>query len=1732
MITTNPPVNPYDRLAKQKAKDAEESSNYLAQMHTEKQDRERRMREGTELRYTHQDPEAAKFDEQSEREREIDSSVKANTQWENLLSKGDDDLATQRNFGVRPTLVNNQELPDQSNDTPAMAQEAAQNAPRRAAEEPQAQAIQVSAPNKPGKYDMEFARWDDLMAEESRLSRAIEDYERKGPGASYTEQKTHTGLTHQQARLRQQFEKDREDFDLQPAYQAWHDARFKSQQSNDESAPSEPGMLSKILGGASDTAELALKHPQRFGSNLSRGVDELASMPFRAAETMIMGDKGHFPIMSPKRWIEQRRQEGHAGDTEAGVDPNSVGPEVTRAVGGSLLPIGPSVKAGQLIRNAAKGAGFGGGMDVLNQTAEGEPVTAKGLGTSAGIGGVLGALFGRFAGRAKGAGSEPGTGGPTQPRQLEYTDPHTIYQGGPDSVGPLKQLGERGSAIQQPGPLKQLEGPTPSVSKNATQLEVPQAWQNKIQALHREPNGEIIAQLPDGSFVSAGIPSTKLSTPDQPMQERGAIQRVLDAKRFSRDAARGGPGEAPTNAKGMVERVGAPAEATQTQAGADLAAKPGSTPYPGSIYGMPGVHAPGMPATALPPGAPPIAQTRVVPKPSAPAAPVAKPSVLDSIMSKGRTSVPSPVVDSPNVLPGWGKTDQPSPLAASILEKAKAKAQALPNTPAKVDAAISAAESEAQLGAILKGTQDITKVPVKRAVPKTLAPASPKGNEPQAVGALKEIGAELTAPKVGDVTEVRIPDDRLHPEVRARMESAKAQVPKVEATIEAARARLAAQPSGNIAKSRMDELKAGVQAKSAAAKENLADKKYKELRAAGVPEAKARDLAMWKTDQKLTIPETVLPTQKLDDFIVEHGYQKVTKEPFPGEVRYQIKDPKTGNVIASGDRDAILNAMEERATAKGVKLASFPGDLSGMKDVWDKALRKAGVKEPEGINVENAPARQGVFNKLSQPVATPDFYMRKNQAGADIVDSTSWGERMIGKRVNDLMYTAEGGTGSKPTGLFDYFEMPQVDRAIIDKALVYGDKVGAEFTEAQLMRQGMTKAQATGYAGVRDALGKVREWAKDSGELLDAKKLVGYIPRVWHGNIEIFQNGIKFIPKDGGSAFETLQQASAQAYKLKQANPAAKIDLKFFADPEYLGGRAFQDAQVVARLKRNLDKMGSATSAEVDAAYRAGRDLRGFTKHLEQRKGEIGYETEGLDKVLFNYFHQAAKMVEMRGVRTAAENVLKDHARELTEGQVHYLKNYVERVAGRPTWDQAAISGLIKDTQIGKWLDPAHGSKFIQDTRGLVNHLSIGVGNLGFAISQVDSLIRHTWPALQREGGKEFGALASEKFLLPAIKQFVQDKAIRQRLAHYGIIDIQHMSEARPQVGHKYGKGEWTASRVSMAMGTATEEFTRGVSAIARYNMARAQGLDDMAALKITAKFVDETQGRYTRAGKPAAFTGALGETVGMYKTFMSVYMQNAYKAMAGTGQGDYGTAVRYMMATMGVSGLMGLPFVDDLDEAFTKNLGWSPIESFYKHTPKGIMTGLASIVPGALGHPEFNMDWSRKAGMPDILPRDLKSTLGPVVGRIAPIISDALNGDAEDFLVDLLPNSVRGAINVYRGQDQGVVMGKNDRPTTRLEPGERALKAVGLPVDREIQEQRSVTRTFAKEEYRNDKLKTLAHKIIQQTASEAERQEYRNLGGTSARLKGEQQAEHQTIRERQMKHLPRILRRQELASE
>ncbi len=871
------------------------------------------------------------------------------------------------------------------------------------------------------------------------------------------------------------------------------------------------------------------------------------------------------------------------------------------------------------------------------------------------------------------------------------------------------------------------------------------------------------------------------------------------------------------------------------------------------------------------------------------------------------------------------------------------------------------------------------------------------------------------------------------------------------------------------------------------------------------------------SERKLALAKPPIKNVRLEDHIKDMGYKLEEKEPFPGEKSYNIKDPVTGDTIARGDREQLVNALNAKNEGKGFRLYSGVDPTPFYEKIKEK-LR--GV--PEGVEVKNSPHREKILNMVTREagLSTPQFAMRGNKAGDAVTKGAIDFEDLKLKRVNDLFHKLQADGTYKDTQALEYFTGSAADRQKANDALVVLDKMGADFSHEELVRNGLTDTQARMVRGVRDALDTAAGWLKEIGA--DVDRLKGYIPRVWNGELELFVDGKKYVPTKAdrtlGSSFSTLHEAAPTMWKLKKENPSAKIEARFFTDPDYLGHRGIRDAKEVGNIKAKLDKMGSLTKEEMDALFHPSKSYKDFARHLLERGDAEGYETEGLERVLYSYFHQAAKAVEGRKFRDAVEKVMKDEGTNLSEAQFKWLDGYVDRVLGKPTWDQIKLNALIRQTSIGKYIDPVQAGGAIKTARNWITYKSLGFGNVSWALVNLDSLSRHVWPMLQRDAKGLGGTFGSEKYLSLGVKEFFNNKALRQKLAHNNVIDIQQMSEIHPTVKAHIGK--WTAEDAIMVLGKQTEEFVRGVAAIARYRMALDHGLPDDQAMRVASHFVSETVGRYSKAGKPQAFTGNVGGSIGMFKTYPIVMLQNMLSAFQSK---DTGVIVRYMLASLGAGGIIGaIPGSEEVDKLATSYTGVSPIQWGYKHLGEGTMTGIAS-----LGPEPFDVDLSRKAGLPDVFPNQTKDWLGPVWNTYGQTLADVLNGEHGEAIKDLVPTSLKNALAV--STKPGVVVGRYDKPLVELRPGAAArwMRGAGFQSPAEVKALRDYEYLNTLKDSNESELRQLTRRIYKGSATADDKHRFQELGGTNRRLKAEHRRETLTLRQRQEHALPRLLRGQ-----
>lgn len=1440
--------------------------------------------------------------------------------------------------------------------------------------------------------------------------------------------------------------------------------------------PEGPGMLDRIFTGVKDTAKFAIQHPQRAAAHANLGVQEFASLPFRAIEGLL--DKNVFNV---RPGMESRQKEVAAADQAAGVDPRGTGPVVSEAVGQALVPLPLAVKPAEKLLslrtagNFAKGAGMGGALYGMERTAHDEPVDDGGLATSAGLTGLLSAVSGRMAGRGAGAPPPASPAAPTEP------------------AGTAKLLEHKPPIMQ--GEVRGLPEPEPPQ---------PSRFRDVIQSIRQK--------------TQAG----------QPLDD--TEKRFLLWYRQNKSTP-------PPNAAGAKDAPGVvPTREMKRQP--DGSWKPLDEVVPPKAKGV---------APNVIPGTP---KAKAADVPKAAAGPP-KVTPLESVFAKEQPAPTSPLAEAARGIEAEkaarltaGKTAENKPLAKPPTEKVLPTKGILDEVK-KIEDEVSKASQEALLGKVIKGEVNVKDVPIKRKpkLPKSEAPAPAVKGE---VGVLPKDLAEIPFARenykqhidagyshkeaiagvranlkgMGGFEEHEIPDSIISPKAKTGLEAGKK---AAEKKVESVNLRM--DPNTiNVKPTSVGKI-----AKTSEVKKPKVEELYSKLQAEGKTPGQAKELAEFKTDTRLSPAAEKPPTEiQLEKFIADKGYKVEVKEPFPGQKSYNVIDPKTGNTIARGDRDSVLNAMQVRNEGKGIKLRSGVGP-EDVSEFAESVKKRLGWGTPKDVEIENNPHRDKFLNFIMREAGleTPDFAVRRSKSGTDITNAARHYEDAWRTRVNDLLYKEKEGAFTT-TKLFDYFSADQRDQALVNRVLVLGDKLGTEYTSEQLAKQGLSTQQIRMYEGVREALKDAVGWIKEfPGHEAFSSKHAGYIPRDFFGDIEIFINGKKYVPtkmtelgeQELGSTFNTLREATKKVWELKDKFPDAKFSIKFHQDPNYVPSRGFADYRAVAAAKKNIEEIGKLSDAEIAEAFKISKSMKSFMRHLEERTGEKGYETENIQKVLGTYFVQGARTIERNHLKTKVGEILAKEGVDLTPGQVRYLNEYVDRVAGKPTWDELVAKHLIRDTVVGKWLDPLTQGTAIQTAKDWITYSRLGFGNVSWALLNLDSVTRHVWPMLQAEASKSMGKLASEKYLGIGLSEFFKNQGLRQKLAHHGVIDIQMMSEVRPDIlhSHAFGKGQWTPSNVIMILGKWTEEFTRGVAAIARYRMALDQGMNDAAAMQAASKFVAETVGRYSRAGKPPAFTGGVGGVLGMFKTYPVVMLQNMVRAFESK---DAGVITRYMLAALGASGVIGaMPGSEEVDKLASRYMGFSPIQWGYEHIPHSILTGIGSIAPEG-----YDVDFSRKAGLPDVFPNETSDLMGPVINTYATALAELLNGKYGDAALDLAPTSIR---NIYAANAKpGYVMGKSGKPSAELgdTAGQRFKRGLGFQSNKEVWSSRAYQATENIEQYQNANKRSLAAKIVDGTATHKEREEFARLGGTNRMLREEHIRRNSTTLERQRRGNPRNL--------
>lgn len=1377
-----------------------------------------------------------------------------------------------------------------------------------------------------------------------------------------------------------------------------------------------PGVGSKIweglktIGkGALDTGKYAVQHPIEAAKDIGRGAERLATLPERfVAGALPEGTPGKGLV---ERFHKGREEELAKSHKEAGVE-GETGPAVMGAVGEATLPVGPTIKAGQMLRNVVKGGGTTAGIYAGEQTANQQEITPEGLGGAAAVGGGLAGVLGKLVGKGQGA----------KAAAKENTEPSAGATGTPDmppGSGPaepaLKQITERpGGTIYGEAPLKQLPAPPQAegmVPEGAVEIPV-HGFNRQFSKVWRTPDGSLIGETRGGEIIRADKQPTPLSIRPEGMPERGQLQQLLDAKRLQRDSRAMQPaGAEPPNAAGQRPMPEQPFSG-QPQPGVDLTAKP------------------------LPTAKPPVAPQPQM-QPAASAQP--KPQVMGP-----------PAAGAPPL-----KVVNPTPQAqenVGVLKQLLAQKQQPP-----------APQPAAQPPSMLK----------------------------------QVLGREEPQPVKDVAMEVKRPEPKVEPKTTSAKVSVSEQKPQI-------------------------------------------------------PAGKNTDMIKWAKQNEFEVRE------------------------FPGTGKVEIRNPMTGEkVVEFSTKDPTSRAKaaatmqryeqaDEKSTVKLYSGIDVGEAYKGATKLARELKARGSALFGEGHD-EHSPLLRGL--------KTGAALQRGGKTTGKIVTNANEAERMEHKVVEDLRYEEKPGGGYKETQFELYMRMPESERAAVDRVVRDFDKLERIPTHEEMVKADheylrLTPAQKAAVHGTQEFSNKIHKYMQ--GEIKE-RVLMGLGKKTGEFTPKVYKEWLSKLPEDERKVLESLEAPIGKKefyyphrwdghFEVHEVDPGTGISI----GKKFIKEQGSSSVRTMYQANRMKQQAIESWGVPVENVKVIARDQPGASKHLETRKGAEGYEQEKIAETYLDYARSVAHWVEMSKMQRVAGDLLKDP--KLGDHDKAFLLKYVERVAGKPAAQDMFLNHLMQHVPILRnALDPyVPFSHLAKGARQFTTATALGVFNAASALVNADGVARHVWPALARLSNElKLPALSAEKYGANAIKAWTssasqtaidklgefdrskafsaqlskalnlnqENKNLLQKMAHEGVLDIQLFGERLPPAEKKAEAG----MRAMMALFATTEDFSRGVASVAAYRMARDAGQTEAASLQKAFQLTSSALGRYSKAGKPMVYSSELGGTLGIFKTYLHVMIDNAYLNMRHPVK-DFGAFSRYALAAIGISGLTGLyPGTQDIDELATKAFGKSPLAWLHQNLPLWVVDGIPTL---------FGTDLSSRAGAPEVVPNKGEDWLGAVYSKVAkPIGSLAqasyqntlhlAQGEPTSFLDDILPALKQAAPNtvglryILSESEDALKGGRNRTIIKDLSPQEKAIKAFGLPVNREVQarqqyqvgenlkskwqeeRKRLVDLFLSGDEPTRDKWSSLSHKY----------------GITPRMLREEAKRKGQTLSERQRKSLPKPLR-------
>jgi len=417
------------------------------------------------------------------------------------------------------------------------------------------------------------------------------------------------------------------------------------------------------------------------------------------------------------------------------------------------------------------------------------------------------------------------------------------------------------------------------------------------------------------------------------------------------------------------------------------------------------------------------------------------------------------------------------------------------------------------------------------------------------------------------------------------------------------------------------------------------------------------------------------------------------------------------------------------------------------------------------------------------------------------------------------------------------------------------------------------------------------------------KKLVGYIPFLRRGDYYVEYAD----PKTGEravQAFESVRERDNFIAKDLPANTKVRKyrnlhEARFVASevpPTTFIGSVIQDL-----------KAQGATDAMIDSIYQSYLVLmpaESISKRFMKSEDVLGMERD----IVRGYGDTMIKWS-----RKLADS---EYAPQIDKA-ITGIKNEAKAKGGN---DLAAVSDTVND-QSTFFHNPTYGP--IVSRLTAFSYFEYIAGNISSALINLTTLPMFAWPIL---GGK-FGYDKTSSAMLAAGKVVANglDKNPKYKALYASLMDhaqFEHTMAREVLEARRMTTGDYLGIKAKVLdflsiPFSATEKYNRGVTAVAAFDLARAQGMSEADAIKYAVTTVKDINTSGMAATAPKYFQGSFGRVVFTFKSFVwnsaFIVARAFHQAYKGESKEVRRIAQKQLLGIYGMAGafagVKGLPF-------------------------------------------------------------------------------------------------------------------------------------------------------------------------------------------------------------------------------